>query len=493
MAAPPIPQVGFTFPNRNLGQTPPSPGNIIAIIGACTRPDLALNEPRTLGGSADNVVSQAGYGPVGDLAANLVQGGATVVVVPADYTPATPSAVTKVGAGTSVMTVEGSPFDRYMKVIVTVTRGGTIATGAPPRIQISIDNDNSRTGNVNVLTAGGAIATIAPTTGLTLKFAAGTLVEGNTYSFTVGAPTVVAADVVTALIALRQSTEAYSMLYICGAFDRADVATIVATVATFPPKKRFVRVFLETVDGITGSEATWMSDLASDFEGYSSDLNVIAAGYEPVRSVVLGSLMWRSIGWGAAVRASLVAISRDLGARADGPQCAFGTEATGGPVITKTGVALPTGYFIHDEALVPGLNADQFMTIMSEVGLDGYYITNPNIMSGPLSDYNLLQFGRISDEVARLTNITFTQYLSGDVLLDASGLVLDKEAAKWEQGNNTALQPLVTNQNVSSLGTVVGRTANIINNEPIPVDARWQPKGYPKVFTVRVAMTRTAA
>jgi hypothetical protein len=132
------------------------------------------------------------------------------------------------------------------------------------------------------------------------------------------------------------------------------------------------------------------------------------------------------------------------------------------------------------------------MTIMSEVGLTGYYITNPNIMSGPVSDYNLLQFRRISDEVARLTNIFFTLILSGDVLLDSNGFILGKEADKWQNGNNAACSPLVTNQNVSSLGTVVALTANIINNEPIPVSVLWQPKGYPKVFDVRIAMSRTA-
>jgi hypothetical protein len=153
---------------------------------------------------------------------------------------------------------------------------------------------------------------------------------------------------------------------------------------------------------------------------------------------------------------------------------------------------LPAGYFIHDEGLVPGLNADQFMTIMSEVGLVGYYITNPNIMSGPISDYNLLQFGRISDEVARLTNIYFTLRLSADILLSASGVALEKEVSKWETGNNTALSGLVDRQNVSALGTTVSRTANIINNEEIPVTVRWQPKGYPKVFAVTVAMSRTA-
>lgn len=489
MPAPTIPKVTFNFPNRNLGLTPPSPGNIIAVIGPGTGP-LAINTPRTLGGSPDTVLASGGYGPAPDLAANLVQGGATVVLVLCDYDPATPSAVTHTGTGVSVMTVTGSPFDRYIKVIATVTRAGTVGGAVPPRIKVTLDGGLTETGSINVPT-GGAFTALAATTGMTLNFTAATLVLGDTYEFSVPFPTVAAADLAAAATALRQSTEAYSMLYFAGPLARAGVSTLASTVGTFAAKKRFVRFFAESVDVTPGdTEADWMADLSADFEGFASDLAVVAAGYAPVRSVVLGAVMWRSIGYLAAVRASLVAISRDLGAREDGELVPYkGADAVTAP---PPAIGLPSGYFIHDESLNPGLNTDQFMTIMSEVGLTGYYITNPNIMSGPSSDYALLQFGRISDEIARLTNIRFTQYLSGDVLLNAQGLVLEKEASKWEQGNNTALQGLVDRQNVSALGTIVSRTANIINFEPIPVTVRWQPKGYPKQFDVTIAMSRTA-
>ncbi len=498
MAAPPIPTVGFSFPNNNLGQAPQSPSNIIAVIGPCTHPQISLNEARTLGGSASNVITQAGYGPAADLAANLVQGGATVVVVPCAYTPATPSAVTHVGTGVSVMTVTGSPFDRYMMVIAEVLRSGTPADATPPRIRVSLDNGLSWTGAIN-LPADGVFDDLAAITGLTLHFTVAALVLGDTYKFSVPYATVAAADVVTAALGLRTSTEAHSMVYVAAPFDRTDTETIATTIATFIPKKKFVCLFTETVDADGDSEATWMTDLSQDFEGVAIDFLCVAAGYAPVRSVAIGSVMWRSIGWLGAVRASQVAASRDLGAREDGALCPFATASTGGVPVSKPVPSatnpnpLPTGFFIHDEALVPGLNTDQFMTIMSEPGaLAGYYITNPNLMSGPVSDYTLLQFRRISDEVARLTNTFFTLVLSGDILLDSSGHILSKEAEKWQNGNNSANNALVANQNVSSLGTVVGLGANIINEEPIPVSVLWQPKGYPKVFAVSIAMSRTA-
>jgi hypothetical protein len=492
MAAPPIPKVLFRFPNNNLGQTPPSPAGIIAIVGPCTHPLLELNEPRTIGGSPQNVLDVAGFGPAADLAANLVQGGATVVVVPCDYTPAAPSAVVHTGTGLSVMSIDGDPFDRYPQVIVTVVRAGTVGASVPPRITISLDGGLTETGAMNV-PADGVFTGLAVSTGMNLEFTVATMVLDDTYVFDVPYPTVAAADMVAGMRALRQSTEAYSMVYAAAPFDRTDTETLVAEIGTFAGFKRFVSLFTETVDADGDAEATWMADLSEDFEGFASDFTCIAAGYAPVASVVLTSRLWRSIGWLAAVRASLVAVSRDLGAREDGALCSYGTAATDGPIMTKPVVTLPTGLFIHDEGLNPGLNTDQFMTIMSEVGLVGYYVTNPNIMSGPVSDYNLLQFRRITCEIARLTNVYFTLVLSSDFLLNAQGLILDKEAQKWQSGNNGACAALVNNQNVSSLGTIVSKTANVVNNEPIPVTVRWQPKGYAKVFDVTIAMSRTSA
>ncbi len=493
MSAPPIPSVRFSFPNKSLGQTPPSPSGIVAVIGPCTGPDLAINSPLTLGGDPQNVVATAGYGPAADLTANLVQGGATAVVVRADSTPATPGAVTKTGGGASVMTVTGTPFDRYIMVKVEVMRSGTPGDPTPPRIRVSLDNGSSFSGEYN-LPSDGVFDAFAVSTGMTFNFTAAALAVGAVYSFSVPYPTVAVADLVAAARSLRQSTEAYSLIYIAAPLSRADAETVLAEIATFVPRKRFVRVFLESVD-TNGSqtETQWMTALSQAFEGAASDLWVVSAGYAPVRSTVLGSLMWRSIGWLGAVRASLVAVSRDLGAREDGALCSFASSSTGGPVVTSQAFILPPGYFIHDESVNPGLNTDQFMTIMSDQGEAGYFITNPNIMSGPSSDYTLLQFGRISDEAARKTNQYFMRQLSNDVLLDSRGFVIEKVVKKWEDGNNDFNSALTTNQNVSSFATIVGREANVINNEPIPVSFKWQPKGYPKTFLVTIMMTRGAA
>lgn len=475
----PIPNVFFEFPNNGLGLTPLAPSNILAVFGASSLGDI--NTPTSIGGSPLNVSTQFGYGPGASLAANLIQSGATVVFTKVDSTPATPSAVTHVGTGVSVMTVTGTPFDRY-DVIVEVLRAGTAGTDPEPGFRTTLDGGRTWSKEIR-MPADRTYEGLEATTGLVLNFTAATLVVGDTYTFTVAAPTVIAADVVDALVALRQTTEPFSLVYVVGAFDRTDTATIVDTVATFIPKKKFCRVITETVDAGVDTEADWMADLADDFAGFESDLASVAAGYIGIRDVLTNAVLWRSIGQLAAIRAALVQVSRDLAAVADGPLPPYKGA------VPVDGTPAP-GCFVHDEELVPGLNADRFMTIRSAVGLNGYYITNPNVMSGPTSDYDLLQFGRVADLCAYYTNIFFTQQLSNDILLNPSnGRILEKEAKSLEQGNNSANDQLTANQNVSALRTVVSRVDNLITTRTLNVSVQLVPKGYLKVINVTIAFT----
>jgi len=385
------------------------------------------------------------------------------------------------------MTVTGSPFDRY-DIVVTTTRSGTVGVDLTGAVTISLDGGRTTSKEISVPISG-VVSTLATTTGLTFTFDDGTgteeLVAGTTYTLNVPAPTLSAANVVTALEALKNSIESYSLIYVTGAFDASDVATIAAEVAAIVAKKRFVRVIMESED-VSGAdtEAEWAADLATDFVASSSDLVTVAAGYIGVRDPLTKANLWRSVGWPAIIRAAQVAVHRDLAAVEDGPIAAL----AGGPALLGTPAP---GKFVHDEDFNPLLNQHRFLTIRSFPGLPGYYVTNPNVLSGPTSDYDLLQYGRIADEAARLTNIYFTQKLSRDTFLDpTTGKILESEAKGWEQGNDQALLPLITGKSVSALATSVDRTPT---GRTVNVTVRFVPKFYPKEFAITIAFVTTLA
>lgn len=482
MAAP-IPNTTFNFPNGGLGIQPSDPANIVAVVGASSAGTAA--EPVSIGGRVSNVTDQFGYGPAPSLAAALIRSGATVIFVKATSTGGTPTAVTEgPGVGTSNMTVAGTGFDRY-NVIVTITRGGTAQTDLTCAFTVSLDGGRT-TSNEITLPANGVYTGLAATTGITsLTFSAGTLIAGTTYSFDVPEPTVSAANAVAALTALKLSTFAYALIHVAAPFDAADVATVVAEVGAIVSRKRFCRVILEALDETDETEAEWMTTLTEDFVSSASDLMMVGAGYFPILDAVTGTWYpWRNIAWFATIRAVQVAVHRDLAAVADGPLAPWANAPA-----AIAGV-IPAGKFIHDEDITPGLNAQRFLTIRSFPGLPGYYITNPNIMSGPTSDYDLLQFGRVADAAARFTNVFFTQQLSNDVPLNpATGKILEIAAKSLEQGNDAACSSLVAGKSVSALQTTVSRDDNIIVDRELSVSVLMVPKGYIKTIPITVGFT----
>lgn len=479
----PIPNVFFEFPNGGLGLTPAAPSGIIAVFGASSQGPV--NTPRSIGGSPANVSNDFGYGPGASLAANLVQSGATCVFTRVTASAGVAGAVTHTGTGDSDLAVSGAPFDRY-DVVITVVRAGTAGSDPEPGFTISLDGGRTVSKEIR-MPSDRSYEGLQATTGMVLTWTADTLVVGDTYEFSTTAPACSASDIADALVALRQTTEPFSLVYIVGALTRSQTALVVDTVGTFIPRKKFCRVITETVDAGVSTETAWMAALEADFAGYESDLSVVCAGYIGIRDVLTNAVLWRNIGQLAAIRAALVSVSRDLAAVADGPLVPWRNA------VPVDNVPAP-GCFVHDEELVPGLNDNKFTTIRSVVGLNGYYITNPNIMSGPTSDYDLLQFGRVADLCAYYTNIFFTQQLSNDVLLNpTNGRILEKEAKSLEQGNDSANSELIANQNVSALRTVVSRTDNIIQTRTLSVSVQIVPKGYIKVINVTIVFTPSLA
>jgi len=170
MAAP-VPNVALTVADGALGISELSVEEIPVIVG--TSSIGTVNVPiQFTGPSSKSLVDTFGYGPMVELAAYiLAQGGKVVCNKTANTVVGTNSAVVFAGTGTSVITVTGTPFDTY-DGIMTVLKAGTIGTTGI-QIKVSLDGGESDTGTINL---GTATTYAIPNTGITLNFAAGTLV-----------------------------------------------------------------------------------------------------------------------------------------------------------------------------------------------------------------------------------------------------------------------------------------------------------------------------
>jgi hypothetical protein len=193
-------------------------------------------------------------------------------------------------------------------------------------------------------------------------------------------------------------------------------------------------------------------------------------------SAISGVSFRRNIGWLAIVRAGLTKVSRGLNAIADG-------------ALSASKGSSPISVVYHDEAKNPGLDANRFITVRSFDGLDNYYITNPNLMCGPTSDFTLLQYGRVMDQACVIANTYFTGLLGGDVRLDRkTGFILERDALAIESASNTFLeQGLLNTGDVSAIWTELSRTDPISTSKTLSVTIKIIPLGY--IGTVALTMT----
>ena len=477
------PSITFTIQNAALGNVPPSPSGTFAIFGTSSGGTAAtIADPYR---RVDNLVTDYGYGPGPELAAQLIRSGIpTIFVKVATATAGAASAVTHTGSGTSVMTITGTPYDQY-DIIVTAASAGVVGTDPEPTFTVSFDGGET-TSRPIAMPASGVYTGYAGTTGLTFNFTAATFVEDDTYTATTTAPLWAAADVATAIDALLADRREVGLGYVTGACTKSQADTILASVTQFLTRQKFLGFLVEARDVADGeTTAQWKASISADYATFTTDYMGVAAGACLAASAISGINFRRSIGQLAIVRAGRRTIARDIGAVEDGALCPnySGTNQTG----PLAGVPVDTVYY--DEAGDPGLDANRFITVTSFTGETGYYITNANLMCGPTSDFTLLQYRRVMDEGCRATRNYFTRKLSTDVRLNRrTGFILERDALALESGNDTKLAvAIVNNGQATSAETVVARDDNISVTKTLTVTVLIVPLAYIKAISVNMS------
>jgi hypothetical protein len=492
------PSVTFTIQQSNLGQTGAGgQKNMIVVVGDSS--SGTANQPYQ-SPVPGNFVTQAGYGQGPQLAALLAaRSGKTVgFVKAAAVTPGANTAVyarTNVTTGTantstSAITLTGAPFDDYYG-LVTVVVGGTIGiTG----IQLSISLDNGRTTLVtaNLLTASTyAISSTntATATGLTLNFGAGTLVAGDTFTWASVAPAPSDATVTCAIQSLIGKGWDIEDILVVTPSNATNATARDTDCTTLFGKKIFQRLLTTARDATYGgtcteNETTWMSSLESNFASFVSTRVGVTAGYYNSSSPIDGVNYRRPLLFAAGVRDSVVAISVDLARVKDGPLA---------PLVIPTlpdAQWSPAGQFIyHDEYSDPGLDGARFITATSIPGFPGMYITNPNLMAQPSSDFELLQFGHVIDKFCKILYAFFANELSDSVRVSSStGFILDADASNLEHQCQAAIDAgLVSPGDVSAASVAITRNNNILSTKELIVTGLVVPLAYLKSIPITVA------
>jgi hypothetical protein len=496
----PVPTVTLNVLDGGLQQNLQQPGNILYVIGPASQGPywqvLTSTNPQ-------DFVTQNGYGSGVECAAFTANSSGTPVAYVA--VPVTGGANTSVfsstvNGSTSAVTLSGTPFDNYYG-LVTVLTGGTIGqTG----IQLGISLDAGRTTyqTANLLAA----TTYAiPNTNLTLAFGTGGLVAGDSYKWisTEGVWTDASIQsAVNAMIPLPSLTP-LDLIIVGGSATRTggastagagtvgvtsgDVTAFDGYMTTLFNKRRFSRLLCHAGDAAWGgssteTEATWSTSLQTAFAASSSLRVGVTAGHYNAISPLSQVQFRRPLLWQAAARDAAVAIQVDLGRVKDGSLANM-------PLPTKA-----DGYLYHDEAVNPGLDAARFMTAFSIAGKPGLFITNPNLMAPPGSDFNWLQHGHVMDATCQISLNYLVNLLSDSVRVNAStGTILAQDAQNIQQQLYALLfSGLVTTNAASAVGVVVNQQNNILTSAQLIVTVSVTPLGYIKSVNTTLTFVNPA-
>lgn len=464
-----IPDVQLTIKDGALGLTPAASPNVVALVGVCSvGTPLEVNSFGA--GNPQAIKDKLGVGPLVEAACMMNGAGVEVVTVNATPTAGSNSAVTQTGTGTSVMTLTGTPLDDYtLKVRVEV--GATGPTAGTAQFSYSLDGGKTYSSPIALPIAG---TYAVPNTGLTLNFAAGTLVAGDIYSATCTGPTYDLTAGSAALDALLADPREWFVVLMTGVpADVSSLASLFAAVGTkmtnAQAAARYVRALIQAPDV---SDATLIPALPA-----LADTRVgIAAGFETVLSSLSTRQVKRGAAWTIAKRLGLI------------PPSEAASRVRTGPVGSEV-LAL-----LRDERVTPALDQLNVATMRTIVGLPGFYVTNARIKASPTSDFQYFELGRVMDIACRAARVAWLQYLNEDLLVSKDDGTIDEVEARRIEAfvTNQVRNAVVTTRWASDASVVVDRTEQILSTETLKGEVRIVPKGYARHISVQIGFFNPA-
>lgn len=484
---PPFGDVNLSITDGALGAVSASADNTSVCMGCSSQGPVSQMLLTT---SLKTIQTTYGTGPMPEAAGfRIFNSGAPVIAMRTPPTnPGTSSAVTFAGTGTSAITVtlDGTvgAFDDSQTIFQVIT-GGTKGTAG---ITFRVSRDKGRTWSP-VIALGTAASYVIPASGITLHFATGTLVAGDTATFYTIAPLWAIADVAACFATLSASTQEWSFAHVVGNATESDSAAVDGYMANMATAYRYAFAITEARDvNPDGSEteAQWITAIEASYAALSSVRVGVAAGMAQLRSPFTQQLNRRNAAWTIATRAVGVSVHVDLARVLD--NALVNTQFP-----DPTVLPLDSDVY-HDERVTPGLDAARFMTLRTYIGKPGVFVKNGNLMAPNGSDFTLVQYRRVMDLACRTTYNFFLNQLNNNVRLDkTTGFILEKDASTIEKDATLELKTvLVDAAHASNAFCVLSRSDNLSSTKTLHTTVRVEPLGYLKDIEVDMAFENVA-
>jgi hypothetical protein len=459
------PSVIITELDGALGVLPPSAGRLHAIVGPTSMG--TPNVPATFVRIQDIQANFGDGGAIESAAHYMGLYGRPVLFVKSDASalavvePIDVDGVT----GTSVITQSGTPVDDY-EIVFKVKTGGTIATSG---IKYIYSLDAGRTFSAEQSLGTASTAAIG-TTGMTLHFAAGTLIAGDVALLNVLAPSSNAADLTPALAALKATQVLWELCQIVPAIDPDILDAVDLAFAGMASAGKYRGWVGNTrVPNVGETESAYFASLETAFASKASKYGSLYSGACKLTSSISGRKFRRPVSFSTAAREAFVSQEIDIA------DVNLGTlegvsirDVNGNPDE-------------HDESLNPGLDDLRFGTLRTWDG-EGVYVNRPRLFSPNGSDFQLMPHRRVMNLAMETLRSYFIRRLNRPVLVSSTtGFILESEALEIEAGVMAQLRAqLLAKPKASAVQFTLSRTDNLLSTRTLTGSARVIPLAYPE-------------
>jgi hypothetical protein len=379
-------------------------------------------------------------------------------------------------AGTSVPTIDASSEPNgYYEGYVEFVDGGTVGA---PGITYRESLDGGRT--MSPLKALGAASylVLAESGGVRINLSAGTIVAGDSVSFSTVPPLPNGADVGAALDALAATSIRWQFVQLGGEVDAL-------TFQQFDSKVAAMRNVGKERWGMCHARMPNVGESRADYktaiDGVFASLRATVFTTLTVNACkTISGLDGREYRWptspaAASIHAS-VSLEENVAAKDIG-------RLKNVRIVDDNGN--PDEY---DERVHGGLDDSGYLVLRTWEGQGGAFVNIPRIFSAPGSDVRLIPHRRVLAAFNETLRVYFEDRLNKPTVVDsATGYILPSEAVEMERGAEKAARAVLgARPMVSDLSVVVARDDDLLHTEDphITVTGRIVPLVYPQGFDI---------
>ena len=412
----------------------------------------------------------------------------------------------------TITVVDSTHFDLNGSVYTNAWVSGGTVTFVGPTVLFTLSLDANRNVGPNI-NLGAANSFALTNTGCLLDFTPGTFAVGDVVRFSTTGPASSAANVEACFAALQASQYAavgWGSLKVIGTVNGAYTSALESGSPGLDQLAAgyvFTRAQTEARDitapaawggarpYVAETEAQWMSSIEADFSAALNRRVLASAGHYNMPSayptLLFGTPAYRRpLCWAQAVRELQIPPQRHSGRVSDG---ALAT-------IVVNPLTDPTdGFLYHDERINPGLDylqggVGRFCSATTRIGLPGWYIVNPLLLSPMGSTFYMLPLGAVMDIACDIVHTIGQQEIDEDVRTNPNGTIYVNDANTIQSAINTGLSQQMTSVNmISGASVAVDMTNNVQATQTVNIAVTIQSRGYVLQENVSIGFGNAAA